>query len=752
MIDQTLVTTGFDTEALLSPRYISYILLAQVEAGLFPLNLHIERPPEPPDDPGLNLDVTIHPTADYDRTGYEAHPEAELPPESGQTFDVDILFEHESGADVLVKMFLTIVDNLTQQTFQGGLDLFVNLNLTFDEDDRGFQRNHQLALEVVDIGGLVVDLAEARGADREELLEEIKQAVERSVPFGVVDNAVQRVAIKKLRGGEGTRNAFGVYVNLALKTGPEPDEFLADRGEVENAQNFLSDGEDLAFATSSELYGKLGPDIRFRMAEEKDDGSGEFHFPLREDPGNTESDIVGKVKGIDVRPETILGPDNRPVPTGRLMIKLHGEYTDAPFDPDFRFKVLLRPKFEDGLLDWDIDTDIDLGLAGLVLALLGGIVVGLLTLNLGAGAGAFFALMVAKSLIAEPLIAGMLADEIDEDDDLSFLDAIPHRVRVANRRWDPLYVTRHQVVTLLDAMQINFDGLAFQGRASLGKEPRPRRDAFLRDEERNEEGEVTHLRYRVNDFTRFEADFEAIAPGTDRRPFRRANPEAEPTLVSLTGEEIANRVIPDRADGPVRVLAPIALSPRRVHVHQGQIDDILCITRREINEERGRLIDEFRTATKAQISDNQGEQIREELAQSLEDELGRPPTDEELDKAVDERLEALVDEAQVDFEEDELPDLLNDAIVALLRFDMAPEEFAARQQAGALFIEGKEIIVRQGKPYYRDRPDGDPNDNLLALPRYQPPFSPPSPPDEGGLPELPGEGEVGVQPQAVVRT
>jgi hypothetical protein len=53
---------------------------------------------------------------------------------------------------------------------------------------------------------------------------------------------------------------------------------------------------------------------------------------------------------------------------------------------------------------------------------------------------------------------------------------------------------------------------------------------------------------------------------------------------------------------------------------------------------------------------------------------------------------------------------------------MAPEEFAALQEAGAVVIEGKEIVVREGTPYYRDRPDGVTEDNLLALPRYEPPF------------------------------
>ena len=54
-----------------------------------------------------------------------------------------------------------------------------------------------------------------------------------------------------------------------------------------------------------------------------------------------------------------------------------------------------------------------------------------------------------------------------------------------------------------------------------------------------------------------------------------------------------------------------------------------------------------------------------------------------------------------------------------------------RLQGQRIFvIDGKEIIVRHNKdgtetPYYRDHPDRDPRDNLLALPKYSFPYEPP---------------------------
>jgi len=37
VFDRTLVTSGFDVEVLISEDYLTYLLLAQVEAGLLPL-------------------------------------------------------------------------------------------------------------------------------------------------------------------------------------------------------------------------------------------------------------------------------------------------------------------------------------------------------------------------------------------------------------------------------------------------------------------------------------------------------------------------------------------------------------------------------------------------------------------------------------------------------------------------------------------------------------------------------------------
>ena len=136
-------------------------------------------------------------------------------------------------------------------------------------------------------------------------------------------------------------------------------------------------------------------------------------------------------------------------------------------------------------------------------------------------------------------------------------------------------------------------------------------------------------------------------------------------------------------------------------------------------------------AAEEEIINQDGDSIRDEVTAVLEQELGRPPTAEEIEKAFEKQVKILVDGQQVEFEENNLPGLLEEAIAQLLRFDLAPEEFVAQQAAGILLIDGKEIIIRHNAdgtetPYYRDRPDFDPRDNLLALPRYIPPYEPPA--------------------------
>src|SRR5439155_13437737 len=178
------------------------------------------------------------------------------------------------------------------------------------------------------------------------------------------------------------------------------------------------------------------------------------------------------------------------------------------------------------------------------------------------------------------------------------------------------------------------------------------------------------------------------------------------------------------------LLAPITYTAERIYLVDGQIDALLVLSRKEHGELRQREINRFRGRMFAVIMDEFGDEITAEETQRLTEELGREPTQDEIDKAVEAHINRVIDGLMPGFESDLLPGLLEAAIARTLRFDLAPEEMIEQQQAGVLILDGVEIIVRHNDdgtvtPYYRDHPDFDPQDNLLSLPHYTPPYEPP---------------------------
>lgn len=308
-----------------------------------------------------------------------------------------------------------------------------------------------------------------------------------------------------------------------------------------------------------------------------------------------------------------------------------------------------------------------------------------------------------------------------------FLDALPHRVAVMRRRWDPLYATDHQVIALMDDFQVTEKGLAFEGVVALAKRPALIASTVVRDEVRTR-GSISGLRYRVNDAPRFASDFIELAPGTDRRDFLVADPVGEPTLVDLTLDQIEERFGDDPLERRLREEIPYV--PRKINLFEHKIDMLLVVARREVDGQRSALIDAFRRATAADIRAAQGDDLREEEHDRLVTELGREPTAEELAESVTARVNALVDEQQEAFVTGELPALLDTAIDRVSRFDVRPDELADLQKRQILFLEGKEIITMRRDDgattvYFRDHPDGSKADNLLSLPHYSLPYEPP---------------------------
>lgn len=714
MVDQALVRSGFDIEVLLSPRYLRYALLAQVDAGLLPLEMDVVDPAQ-----GIDVHLTIHPPTDFTRR-YPPEASAPLPAAVDGSFETALVVSDPSGANLLLTVVTDVDDRAGGQQRDGvQIGLMLAVGIAADLDDRGFESNHRLSITMVQFDPLTQLALAFAGLNVNEVTAQIKAQLDRTVPFGVAaGQSVQAVRLQIVT-GEGNPPAFGAYLNLALKDGNGPEAFVGDRGDLANARNFLEADRDLAFATAPDLLDRLADDLFFRMAEENPPGSGSFSHPLREVPSDPSSNEIGRLKGITIRPERAAGSGAL---TGRLEIVISGEYIlDVLPDPDFRLILTLRPDLTGGILTWDVDARVDVDILA---SLAGFLVIALGALVFGPGVGiALFALLLGADLVVDAIASAAAADRADELADASFLDALPSRVTVATRRWDPLYATHHQVVALVDAFQITDAGLAFDGVATLDREPAAIAHAVIRDEERDGDGAVTGLRYRVRDLGSIAADLAEVAPGTDRRPYRTVeattDPRGEANLVALGLDEVSDRI------GSDRLTAPVLYLPRRIHLVDHTIRSLLVLSKRESDEQRRAVLDRFRASTEAVVRADQGATITQEETDRLRAELGRDPTDEELAEAVDARVAALVAAAEADYVEGDLGRDLDAAIAQVLRLDLVPAELASLQVGGVLAVAGKEIIrMRSGTVYYRDHPDGFVQDNLLALPHYRPPYRP----------------------------
>ncbi len=695
MVDQSLVKSGFDAEILLGPRYLTYLLLSSIETGSLPVQFSVNNP---------NLEVRIRPPEDYERL-YEPHPDAEPlpPPVSSGAFQTEILFDHPLGADLRARIIADVlVSDSGVELPEQFIDLFMTLTLETTVGDDGIPREPRLQVEVVQV--------ELAGETRDDILPDVQQVVDGAIGLGVTgeDQRLQRIEMQTIAASGDHPDALGVYLNLRLRNGPDEDEFLDDRGDLADAANFLPAGEDLAFGMPGSLFPALGADAKFRMAEETSPGSGEFRFPIREDASDPESEIKGRIKDISVAP---LDGD-------ALRIEVHGEaFLNNLPDPDFRLKFDIRPTIEDGLLTLPpAEHDLDVDLLGEFLI---GIVIGGLLAGLG-GAG-FMALILlgVQELIVEPAALEKVSGQADEAlEDANFLESLPHRVTAERRHWDALYATKHEVVSLLEAIQINGDGIAFSGKAALDKEPDPIANAVIRTEARGDDGAVDELWYRVPEIFDFQVDFFDVFPATDRRDFERVVGDDESDLVRLTLRQVRDRIAEER------LRKEIGYVPQDIFVEGNQIRLMRCISETEIGEERRILLEDFRERTRAEIVAEQGDELREQIRDELEEENGEPPTDEEVEHALEERLDDLVAIAEQTFSEEELPRLLDEAVRPLLRFDLDAPEFAALEDDEILVIRGYQRIRRSVTggftDYYRDHPDGDPSDNLLSLPRYEP--------------------------------
>jgi hypothetical protein len=307
MVDQSKVTSGFDVEFLMGEEFIRYFLLCSMETGSIPWWSESSGTDEhgkpyrsatlthPPSELELRRLYPVHP----DFVGHE-HPfqDIVLTVYSNQVdeFRVTILPDDATGADILLRVFPSVIDLLAappRVLSENALpvDLHIRFDVVFDTSPNGLLTNIGVQLELLDVSGPLIDAATALGFSKETILEDMKEQIDRRVPFAVSGGgSLQRIETRKFLDDENRPKAIGVFINLALQNGPEPDSLLPDRGDITLAQNFLEPGRKMAFAFPPETWARLGDDLKFKMAVPKPNDPGQYHYPIMD--GDDEVGVI----------------------------------------------------------------------------------------------------------------------------------------------------------------------------------------------------------------------------------------------------------------------------------------------------------------------------------------------------------------------------------------------------------------------------------------------------------------------------
>jgi hypothetical protein len=416
-MDQTLVRSGFDAEIALGERYLQYLLLLALDAGIFPATFDTADEQNPENGP---IQARLIIPVDVDRT-YELDPAAEIPePGSPNGFAVKILFDNEFMADlrVTVRAHLTraspVVDNNT------GYTLFVRL---------GLQKTPESAGPGLASAGLSIELVHADGvADFAKL----KTLVDRTLSLDGLGagGRVQDFALRKFPAQGTSPASIHLYVNLMLRSGPEEDRFLPARGDVLLGNNILQPDTDMVFATRKDIYAAVAADGFYRRAVPS--GSG-YAYPLKF------KHRKGKLLNVSVEPTTG-NQDNR------LRTKIKAEVeVDNWFDPDITLIVDIFGSIDDeGVMTWNSLSDAhdssflyDVLLAGVAAALIP-------LIGPGAALAVFTGLELAKHIGEELISEYYIRDKAKKRHDAKLLDLAPNRLTYYRRPSYPFNETQHQ--------------------------------------------------------------------------------------------------------------------------------------------------------------------------------------------------------------------------------------------------------------------------------------------------------------------
>lgn len=700
-MDQTRVTSGYDVEVAMGGRYLQYLLLMAVETGEFPIEETFT-----PDGGGNPIRVQVLVPPIIDRT-YLLDENAPQPSEApvDEAFAVEILPTHALGADLKVSVWLSLTRGT--QTAVAFIDLFVGIGLDTTPDTDGIGLGAMaLKLELLEIGGPLVSIAESNSLPAAELLARLQPLINRDISMNDLGSGgrIGEIHMKKLAADAENEAALGLYLNLVLRTGPQEDNVLGSRGDQTLAQNILEAGADITFASRASLYSDFAADAYHRMARRS--GSGYHHPVMKKD------EKLFDVVEIEARP--VLTGNNQ------LKVSVEGEIeiNNVP-DPNFTVHIYIYEALDaDGIMSWTSGADVEA-------SILADILIGVIALATVPFLGpysvlVFAALETAKYITQEAIAEWIVEEKTDKKVDTALLDVVPNRFTILRRRWDPFFTTNHQIGLRPGAVLINTQGLALWGTAALTRATEPAKSIVIREAVRDADGNATDLIYRVEGLEGSEY-LKAIAPGMHRGPFIQPDEVAEPQLFQLAVDDASARVAAQELDGSE------IYEVQAIEFVSGEVVNLLVISSREIKEQRNRLIGEVRATAEA-AAEAEDSIIRGEVLDEF-DAQGIIPTDEQVEADVAARKQVIVDTAVSTYESTSLVDDLAAAVAPLVRFELSPDQMGRLQTKGLLKIAKYDLVEigTEEQYYYRDHyvraeettPALRLADNLHSQPRYR---------------------------------
>lgn len=718
-MDQTRVTSGYDIEVAMGGRYLQYLLLMAVETGQFPIEETFT--PDGGGDP-IRVQVLVPPTLDRTYAVDANAPQPPVAPVSAaspvQPFAVQILLTHPMGADLQVSVWLSLTRGA--QTVVAFIDLYIGIGLDTTSDTDGIGLGAMtLKLELLEIGGPLVSIAESNMLPSAELLARLQPLINQDISMNDLGSGgrIGEIYMKKLAADAEREAALGLYLNLLLRAGPQEDNVLGPRGDLTLAQNILESGADITFASRASIYGDFANDAYHRMARRS--GSGYHHPVMKKD------EKLFDVVEIEAKPHQVNVAQPQPAPpvltdTNQLRVSLEGEYeiNNLP-DPNFTVHIFVYEALDaDGIMSWASDVEVE---ASILADILIGVIALVTVPLLGPYSILVFTALEAAKYITEAALAEWFIEEkTDKKVDAALLDIAPNRFTIVRRRWDPFFTTNHQMGLRPGVTLINAKGLALWGTAALARATDPAKSIVIREAVRDADGNATHLIYRVEGLEGSEY-LKAVAPGMHRGPFTQPDPDNQPQLFQLAVNDAIARVATRELDGSE------TYEVQAIEFRGGEVVNLLVISSREIKEQRNLLVAGV-TATAEAAAEAADPIIRSEVLDEF-DAQGIIPTDEQVETEVAAQKQKIVATAVAAYEETSLANDLAATIAPLLQFELSPDQFGRLQTEGLLRIAKYELVEigTAERYYYRDRyvREEEPTtaarlaDNLHSQPRYK---------------------------------